>query len=86
MERQELEDLWRRRLQDAKYRLVLARYYTEEAQTVELPRAAYNSGLLRALHVEKSAIEEYQRVLCIYTDFVMDGKIPDEQGKAAGAE
>lgn len=51
-------------------------------------RAAYEN----ALRAQKAALADFKRVLRLFTDFVIDGKIPDEEewqkykAAAAGAE
>ena len=76
-----LEDRWRQRLKDAALRVDFARNYVKEVQR-DFPADTLPSTdgryLQRALHAQTLALKEYQRVLRIYTDLVVHGKIPDE--------
>lgn len=80
MERQELERLWRSRLRDAEIRLDFAVNFLQEVQR-DFPhpfrdgRDAYQN----ALRAQKAAVADFKRVLRFFTDFVIDGKIPDEE-------
>lgn len=81
MERQELEDLWRRRLRDAKLRLDFARsFLTEVHQSFPLDDTSSDGQFARqeALRAENVALAEYNRVLRIFTDLVIREEIPDE--------
>jgi len=78
-----LEDLWRRRLEDAELRLTFARQYLAEVQR-DFPssRRVHSDGAFayqHALRAETFALAEYKRVLQIFTDLVTHGKIPEEQ-------
>ena len=87
MERQQLEDLWCRRLGDSKLQLDFARNYLAEVQRDFPPDDTSPDGqyaLQHALRAENLALAEYRRVLRIYTDLVMEGKLPEEGRKAAG--
>ncbi len=81
-DREELEDRWRKRVTDAKLRLDFARNYVKEVQR-DLPRGDVPApdgdyAYRKALHVENSALAEYKRVLRIFTDLMINGKIPGE--------
>ncbi|HTS65901.1 MAG TPA: hypothetical protein VMH28_27960 [Candidatus Acidoferrales bacterium] len=78
----ELEEIWRTRLKAARQRYV----ESTEAFTRVTPDSA--DGLmhrqdsaysrLQAGERERFARQEYMRVLRIFTDLVVDGKIPEE--------
>ena len=65
MGNQELEQLWRNRLDDAKLRLAYATSYAN----------GRDDGWARRAH--ETALAEYTRVLRIFTDLVVHGKIPE---------
>jgi hypothetical protein len=77
-----LHDRWRKRLIDAKLQLDFATQYSKEvaedctAGTLPTPDGGY--AYQRALRAEHYARGEYQRVLRIVHDLVLDGKLPDE--------
>ena len=81
LSRQDLENLWRLRLNDAKIRLDFARTYVKEVQadlqsgTVPEPDGSF--GFQKALRAENFALADYGRVLGIFTDLVVRGKVPD---------
>ena len=88
LNRQQLEDLWRQRVQDARLRLQFARTYVKEVQR-DLEQGAVASAdghfaFQRAIRAEYIALSEYNRVLRVYTDLLVAGKIPDEEPGAAG--
>jgi hypothetical protein len=82
LDREELEDRWRKRVTDAKLRLDLARNYVKEVQRDlprdDIPAPDGDYAYRKALHAENSALAEYKRVLRIFTDLTVNGKIPDE--------
>lgn len=90
MERQAIEDLWRNRLRDAKLRVDFARNYLMEVHR-DFPLSDTSSDCQyahqRAHRAEKLALAEYMRVLALYADLVMRGKVRDEDEwhKSAGA-
>ena len=87
MERQESEELWRNRLASAKLRLDFARNYLNEVQRdfpIDDTSPDGQYAFRRALRAENVALAEFHRLLRIYTDLVMDGKIPPEERTAAG--
>ena len=65
MGNEELEELWRSRLADAKLRLDYATSYAQ--------RGSSDGGALRA---QAEALAEYTRTLRTFTDLVMDGRVP----------
>jgi hypothetical protein len=81
--RQELENLWRKRLEDAKIRLDLTRNYLKEVQrdlkSGTIPPSDGRYAHQRAQQAETLAFEHYKRVLKTFTAFLLTGKIPDEQ-------
>jgi len=86
--RQSLEDVWRERAQVALTRYRAARTTTAElrAQHAEwlTPTPDGSFAVTRALRVENAALSEYRRVLVIFNDLVIHGKMPpDESGTAA---
>jgi hypothetical protein len=81
-DRDKLEDLWRKRLTDAKLRLDSARNDVKEVQrdlpSDDIPAPDGRFAYSRALRAESFALAEYKRVLRIFTDLTRNGKIPDE--------
>ena len=82
-DRQALEDLWRQRLKDVKLRLDFARNYMRETRRDfslgDIPERVELLAYARALGAETSALVEYHRVLGIYTNLVLHGRIPGER-------
>jgi len=70
---QELEVLWRQRVQNAKERYDLAL-----AETVKLDQDSNNERRARAEAAALKAREEYVRLLRIWDDLVAHGKVPQE--------
>lgn len=87
--REELERLWRDRLADAKLRLDFARNFMKEVQ-VDFPlndsSPDHRYAFQRALRVENAALAKYRRVLRIFSELILEGKVPDESKwrKSAG--
>jgi hypothetical protein len=81
-DRKELEDLWRQRLLDAKISVEFAQNYIHEilsdyatgAITQDVERFAHT----KAVRQENFALRKYNHVLCIYTDLMVNGLIPNE--------
>ena len=71
---QELEKLWKQRWNAAKLKLELAAIYVTQIEQQMPKKDAYR----QALEAEVHAAVEYTRVLRIYTDLVVHGKIPEE--------
>jgi len=78
---QTLVDLWRVQTQIAYDLYQLAKEAVHEAD--EERAAAPQPGgfvLNRALRIERAALAEYKRVLRIFTDLLIDGKLRDHKG------
>lgn len=74
---QELHAVWREKWMQAKTNLEFARIHFSEIERVaNVPEEDYQRSL-QALTV---AVNEYTRVLQIYTDLTVHGKIPDASG------
>ena len=82
-DRQALENLWRERVKSARLRLEFARNYVAELQqdlragAIPSPDGAF--AYQQALRAETAALAEFRRVLQVFTDLTIDGKIPDEK-------
>ena len=89
MSREELEKLWHRRVQEAKLRLDFARNYAREVQqdlqAGVIHPADGEFARRRALEGESAALANYQKVLRIYDDLLVHGKIPDDDSKSESA-
>ena len=84
MDRSELEQHWKARWQEAKLNLEAARAQVESVKDLCIGpdgRYAYRSALAQ----ETAALISYSKVLRIYTDLVVHGKLPDNND-AAGAK
>lgn len=81
-DRKALEGLWYQRLTDAKLRLDFARNYMSEVKrdfsSGEIPENEEAFAHAKALRAENFALDEYNRVLRIYTGLTVNGFIPDE--------
>ena len=81
-DRQALQELWRKRLADAKVRLDFARHFVTEVkqdlQSPDIPTPDGSYAYRRALRAETLALREYSRVLRIYQDLAVRGVVPDE--------
>ena len=78
----ELELYWKERWQNAKLALEVARAHVQALKENVLPSDRYGSDSANAyksaLEQETAALIEYSRVLRIYTDLVVHGKLPDD--------
>ena len=84
MERQELEELLRNRLADAKLRLEFARIHLNEVQRdfpFDDPSPDGQYAYRHALREENFALVEYHQILRVYTELLIDGKAPNEGRK-----
>jgi len=81
-DRRALEDHWRKRLTDAELRLNFTRTYLKEVQQDYPPGEIQNAdghyAYRDALSAETEALREYRRVLQIFNDLIVHGKIPKE--------
>jgi len=81
--RQQLEDLWRERQQAAlaQYRAsqVTTRAAQAEHHTLLTPAPDGTFAISQALKRENASLREYCRVLTIFTDLVVYGKMPPEE-------
>jgi len=79
--KRELEDVWRERLSEAlrRYRIAKLEAGTALFQTRqgEMPPPDGNFAFRKALEAENRAFAEYKRLLFIFKDLVLGGKIPD---------
>jgi hypothetical protein len=78
--RQAMEDLWRERMQNARMAYVDARRATRVAES-QYPRGVTPApdgafAINQALKIENAALSEYRRVVAIFTDLVVHGKVP----------
>jgi len=84
IEHRSLEERWRQRLEDAKLRVIFARNWVNEVHrdlpSPDIPAVDGNLMLQRAIRAENEALQEYNRVLRIFMDLVVDGIIPEEPG------
>jgi hypothetical protein len=77
-----IEELWRRRLDDAKVRAYRAHQRLEEIER-DISSGAMNSmdgqfAFEKAIRTENLALAEYNRVLSIFSDLILRGIIPAE--------
>ena len=66
----ELEDLWRERLNAARYSYELSKLAAEEVSVERRDTGIASAGT--------QALSEYLRVLKVFTGLVLDGRIPKE--------
>jgi hypothetical protein len=80
--RQELEDFWCAKMQQALSRCRDAtaecRKTLEERKALLAPSPDCDLAVRLAIQGETDALAEYRRVLEIFTDLVVHGKIPEE--------
>ena len=76
-----LQELWRQRLEFARRQFETAKDHVEAAKEFQsqAPPADGGHAFRLALQAERRALEKYRRALRIYTDLVVDGKIPEER-------
>ena len=88
LERQALLDFWRARLNDAKLRVDFASNYVKEVQRdlETLSPADGDLAMERAIRAQNLALSECNRILRIFTDLVVEGKIPVDEQAPGGAE
>ena len=82
--RQTLEDRWRREVHFTYSRYQAAKEAVHKARElrVDAPSPDGVFALNQALRIESAALTEYKRVLQVFTDLLIDGKIPPEKGQA----
>ena len=90
-DRRELERYWREQWQKAKADLDTVSTRVEslkqDASCANGPDGGYAyARYARAMMEETTALVEYSRVLRIYTDLVVHGKLPADEPQAAGGE
>ncbi|GEM_PF-1859872 len=82
-DRRALEELWRKRLEDAKLRLEFARAYLREIEadnpSGDIPASDRVYAREKGYRSERAALEEYKRVLRVYADLMEHGVIPEER-------
>jgi len=85
--RRQIEESWWLRLQQAqtRYRTATAQYRRMLNQQPEGQTSSVDYSLLRAREAESQARAEYRRVLAIFTDLTLYGKIPEEQSTGGWA-
>ena len=86
-ERQDVQELWRGRLADAKatYETAVSRFRTaaEDFRADQTPGSDGRVSVHLAISEESSARKEYMRVLRVFTDLLLNGKIPEEVERRA---
>jgi hypothetical protein len=86
-DRNALENLWRRRVENAGLRLDFARNFVEEVQkdvaAHAVPAADGAFSYQTAIRAQDVAAVEFGRVIRIYADLVVNGKPPTEGKWAA---
>lgn len=79
----EIEDRWRSRLAEAKRNhdraVVEFRRAAEVYRAREIPASDGNLGLHQAIASESTARREYIRILRLFTDLVVHGRIPKDE-------
>ena len=76
-----MEDRWRDCVRDAQLRLAVARNSVTELhrdlESGHIPSLDGTFAYQKALRIETMALAEFCRVLRIFTDLILEGKIPD---------
>jgi hypothetical protein len=77
-----LEAAWRHRVEEARrrYQVATERYHRLSQQSHGLAPTA-ESPLLSARHAQSAALDEYRRILGIFTALTVHGRIPEESSK-----
>ena len=83
--RQELEESWRLRLLEARerYDLAAGQYRNALQEQPEGLMPSPDDSLTRARQAKSRALAAYTRVLRIFTDLTVHGRVPEEQSTAA---
>jgi hypothetical protein len=74
-DRGELEDAWRARVENSRLRYQEAT--TRYGELLKQQRDGPESPLAHARHAESAALVEYLRVLRLFTDLIVQGKLPE---------
>jgi len=79
--REELENVWRERLNEALRQYRIAKLDASTAliqyRQGEMPTPDGNFAFRKAAEAENRAFAEYTRLLSIFNDLVLEGKLPD---------
>jgi hypothetical protein len=87
--KRELEDLWRQRLREARLK------YEEASKAFKATWGEHFESRLtadptlaieRARNAESQALSEYMRVLRIFTDLIVNAKLPPEDAGGTGTD
>src|SRR5882757_2653170 len=81
MTEHELESLWRGRVDDSLRVYQIAKQQATKAlltRKSDTPHAVTQFAIRKIQRAESVALAEYARVLKIFTDFVVNGKIPND--------
>jgi hypothetical protein len=81
LSRRELEDVWRERLSEALQRYQVAKLDTSTALFLsrqDIPQPDGQFAFRKAQRAEAMALAEYKRVMKIFNDLVIDGKVPPD--------
>lgn len=88
LSREQLQEVWRKRLKEAKSKLKLAMHQVQELKedclAGNLPAPDGGFAYRRALREEGRRREEYLRILRLVHDLVAYGKIPEEDPESHG--
>ena len=78
--RQELENVWRERLSEALRRYQVAKLETSTTlvHSRDYQQADGQFAIHKAQRAETMALAEYKRILKIFNDLVLDGKVPHD--------
>ncbi len=86
----ELTDYWCGRLQDAtaRHKAAIAQYREalEEYRTGTAPPVDGGFAFRQALRAETVARHEYVRILRIFTELILEGKIPEQEHSSGEVE
>jgi hypothetical protein len=82
--RRDLEDAWRVRSEKARerYEGARARYRKLLEERPDGLIARHNAPLALARHEESEALLEYARILKVFTELTLHGRVPEEQSDA----
>jgi len=79
-DRRALGVIWRERLENARVRYEAAKAAVQDARELQSQISSPDGSftLDHALRAEHHALAEFKRVLAVFNDLVVNGKIPDE--------